>query len=250
MSEAAGSTGLLIAHGSPDARHSTALRRLADAVAAESAMPTRLAFLEHDEPLLADWLRTQVARASEGGTDREVQAIGLLLASGYHAQVDIPQTLDAVSPELTVTNLGTLGSRDEGAGRWVLPVLERGVAGVGGSDASPVVLVAAGSSQDQARADLRATCALWQDSRHGPVLPAAVTGPDPRPDTVVAALQADPSDVIVVPLMLAPGALADRAAAAAETVGVRCAGTLTTEDHTPPELVTHIVSRLHRPPSV
>ena len=32
MSEAAGSTGLLIAHGSPDARHSTALRLLATAI--------------------------------------------------------------------------------------------------------------------------------------------------------------------------------------------------------------------------
>jgi sirohydrochlorin ferrochelatase len=250
VSEAAGSTGLLIAHGSPDARHSTALRRLADAVAAESAMPTGLAFLEHDEPLLTGWLRSQVARTSEGGPVREVRAIGLLLASGYHAQVDIPRALDAVSPELTVTNLGTLGSRDEGAGRWVLPVLERAVASVGGSDESPVVLVAAGSSQEPARADLRATCALWQESRQGPVLPAAVTGPDPRPDSVVAALQVDPADVVVVPLMLAPGALADRATAAAETVGVRCADTLTSADRTPPELVTHIVRRLHYPPSV
>jgi sirohydrochlorin ferrochelatase len=213
-------------------------------------MRTELAFLEHDEPLLANWLHMHAARASAGETGAEVRAVGLLLASGYHAQADIPQALDAVSPELSVTNLGTLGSRDEGAGRWVLPVLERAVAGVGGSDASPVVLVAAGSSQDQARADLRATCAMWQDTRKGSVLAAAVTGPDPRPDTVIAALKAHSSDVIVVPLMLAPGALADRAAAAAETVGARCAGTLISVDHTPPELVAHIVDRLHSPPSV
>ena len=95
MSEAAATTGLLIAHGSPDARHAAALRHLTSRVVEELATSTSdidcdLAFLEHDEPLLTNWLAHRPSRP--------LRAIGLLLASGYHAQIDIPQALAAAGP--------------------------------------------------------------------------------------------------------------------------------------------------------
>ena len=225
--------GLLIAHGSPDPRHAAALERLAAQVDAADALGVarcEIAYLEHNEPALSHWLETAVEREP-----RSVQAIGLLLASGYHASVDIPRALDAASDRLSITNLGTLG-----AGDWVFPVLERAVSSAGAGAASPVVLVSAGSSHERARADLRRACEVFAGHRRGPVLPAAVTGADPRPEQVVAALTARPADVVVVPLMLAPGALADKAIAAATTIGARVTTTITTEHDTPPELVTHL----------
>ena len=230
-------TGLMIAHGSPDPRHAVALERLAALADAESATRCDLAYLEHNEPALAQWLETAAERSGQ-----RVRAVGLLLASGYHADVDIPRALDSASDHLDITNLGTVG-----AGDWVVPVLERAIADVGGGTASPVVLVSAGSSQAQARSDLRHTCELLARQRHGPVLPAAVTGPDPRPEQVVAALTARTSDVVVVPLMLAPGSLADKATAAAKTIGARVTSTITTEHDTPPELVAHLQTILGTP---
>ena len=226
-------TGLLIAHGSPDLRHSVALERLAAQVRAageDSAVWCALAYLEHNEPALSQWLHTAPERDV-----RAVRAVGLLLASGYHASVDIPAALDSASDALDITNVGTVG-----AGDWVVPVLDRAVADAGGGSGSPVILVSAGSSHDLARADLRRTCALFAGQRRGPVLPAAVTGPDPRPEQVVAALTARASDVVVVPLMLAPGTLADKAIAAARSAGTRVTPTITTEHETPPELVAHL----------
>jgi sirohydrochlorin ferrochelatase len=230
--------GLLIGHGSPDPRHAAALRRLNDRVAerlASSASHTScdIAFLEHDEPLLRDWLA--------GRPWGEVGAIGLLLASGYHAQVDIPRELDEASPGVRAANLGTLG-----LGGWLYEVLERRVADFGGDLQTPAVLVAAGSTQQSARADLRTVCAEWQRRRRARVLAAAVTGPDPRVDDAVSSLDDAASDVVVVPFMLAPGALADRARAASQSVGARCTDPITTEQDTPAELVNHLAGRLTR----
>ena len=236
MSGDTATTGLLIGHGSPDPRHATALRYLTSCVSDELATSASnvdcdIAFLEHDEPLLANWLADRPSGP--------VMAIGLLLASGYHAQIDIPQTLAAGGASTPVTNLGTLG-----LGGWLFDVLDQRVIEAGGPREASVVLVAAGSTQDAARGDLRTVCTEWQRRRGGAVLPAAVTGPDPRPDVVVSALDVSASDVVVVPFMLAPGSLADRARAAAELAGVRCASTIATEQHAPPELVEHLADRL------
>lgn len=229
-------SALLIGHGSPDPRHAATLQRLNNEVAATIGR-CEIAYLEHNQPLLSEWLEQRgVEHTSEAPS--EIRAIGLLLASGYHAQVDIPRTLAAASSGPRVTNLGTLG-----AGEWIVPVLQRRIADAGAATGSTVVLVAAGSSQDQARADLRATCALLQDHRGGSVLPAAVTGPDPRPEQVIAALPPGASDVVLVPLMLAPGSLADRVAAVSDMAGVRHTPTLATASETPPELVHHLAAR-------
>ncbi|HEX5016792.1 MAG TPA: CbiX/SirB N-terminal domain-containing protein, partial [Actinomycetes bacterium] len=147
--------GLLIAHGSPDPRHAVALRRLAAQVAdAVAPMACHIAFLDHDEPPLSDWI--------ESRQHLRLRAIGLLLSSGYHARVDIPRALESATD---VEDLGTLGS-----GEWLPPVLERNVADVGETPESPVVLVAAGSTEVSARADLVAASDLWQASRPGRVL--------------------------------------------------------------------------------
>lgn len=236
MSEAAATTGLLIAHGSPDARHAAALRHLTSRVVEELATSTSdidcdLAFLEHDEPLLTNWLAHRPSRP--------LRAIGLLLASGYHAQIDIPQALAAAGPVPQVTNLGTLNPD-----AWLFDVLNQRVSDVAGTHRASIVLVAAGSTQESARADLRTVCAAWQRRRGGVVLPAAVTGSDPRPIDVVSTLDPAASPVVVVPFMLAPGALADRARDAAERAGVQCAQTIATEQHAPAELVKHLADRL------
>jgi sirohydrochlorin ferrochelatase len=201
---------------------------------AQSGIDCHLAFLDHDEPTLDAWL----AAAGPG----RVRALALLLASGYHAQFDVPRTLAKARPTVNVTDLGTLG-----LGRWLYDGLERVVSDAGGSPGSPVVLVAAGSSQLSARDHLKTVCSQWEQRRGAAVLPAAVSGPDPRPADVVSKLDVDARDVVVVPFLLAPGTLADRVRTAALDAGARCAATITTEHDAPPELVTHLVERLAGP---
>jgi sirohydrochlorin ferrochelatase len=227
-------TGLLIGHGSPDPRHAAALRTLTARVAAALAdqnppISCEIAFLDHDEPRLDSWL-------AHCGTIH-VRAVDLLLGSGHHARVDVPQALDAAPDHVAVEHLGPLGNGD-----WLFAVLDHLVTNTGGDTSSPVVLTAAGSTDERARADLRAVCQTWQRRRPGPVLPAAVTGADPRPGDVLASL--DPATAIVVPLLLAPGALADRVVAAASVAQSRVTPTITTAEKTPRELVTHLVNLL------
>lgn len=193
---------LLVAHGSPDPRHAAVLRSVATAVTAYG-VPAEVAFLEHDEPRAADRL------AAHRPGDGTLAVAGLLLAPGYHASEDVPR-LVGVAPG-DVLDLGTLG-----AGPWLFPVLDELVAAAGGRSEGEVVLATAGSTRRSARTLLEAFGRAW-----------GATG---GTTTVVASADElaglAPGDQIVVPLLLAPGVLADRVAEAAGDLGLRCTSVL------------------------
>lgn len=189
---------LLVAHGSPDPRHAAFVRSLATGVSAHGVR-TEAAFLEHDLPDVATWL---------AGAEGQVTALSLLLAPGYHAQEDVPRLLATAPDAVRVSDLGVLG-----AGPWLHEVLDELVASAGGDPATPVVLVAAGSSRPAAGEHLQAFAAGWAATRPGP---ASVSDP------AGLAEQVDRwPDAVVVPLLVAPGVLADRIARAADDLGVR-----------------------------
>ncbi len=159
-------------------------------------MRTEAAFLEHDLPDVASWL---------AGAAGPVSALSLLLAPGYHAQEDVPRLLATAPDAVSVADLGVLGS-----GPWLHDVVDELVASAGGDPATPVVLVAAGSSRPAAGEHLQAFTAGWAATRPGP---AGVSDP--------AGLPWSRADAVVVPLLVAPGVLADRIAGAADDLGVR-----------------------------
>lgn len=189
---------LLVAHGSPDPRHAAFVRSLATGVSAHGVR-TEAAFLEHDLPDVAAWL---------AGAEGPVAALSLLLAPGYHAQEDVPRLLASAPDGVDVADLGVLGS-----GPWLYDVVDELVASAGGDAHTAVVLVAAGSSRQAAAEHLQAFVAGWARTRPGP---ARLAYP-----AQLAELVGPWPDAVVVPLVVAPGVIADRIAGAAGDLGVR-----------------------------
>jgi sirohydrochlorin ferrochelatase len=201
---------LLVAHGSPDPRHHRAVSTLADTLS-RRGVPTGAAYLEHDAPSVDGWL--------EGRSGRVV-TLGLFLAPGYHVQVDLPRVLAAAPPDLRVADRGALG-----VGSWLMPVLDDLVAQVAAPDAT-VVLVGAGSGRRRARASLERFAVGWARHRG-----AAVTlAHSPDAVATVAGAHAAGGNAVVVPLLVAPGVLADRVTAAADAAGLPCTPTFSAAD--------------------
>ena len=224
---------LLIAHGSPDRRHHTAMRSVAGQVTARG-LPCSVAFLEHNEP--------SVPKALVEITSRSVVTLGMLLAPGFHATIDVPHLLAQAPEDLCVRDLGPLG-----AGDWLFPILDWLVCDVDGSPDDPVILATAGSTRDAARLAIEAAASDWQRSRQGTVVVAAGTGPgvsleDASQRLAPSSFSHGPTSrgAIVVPLMIAPGVLSDRAVKVADRHGLITTGTLAEC----PLLVDALVERL------
>src|SRR4051794_20986634 len=183
---------------------------LAREVGVVGSLECHVAFLDHNQPRLAEWLDT----AAESGPET-VNCLGLLLSDGYHAEVDIPNALRRIGGTLTLDDRGTLGS-----GTWLMKAVQRAVNAFGGSD-SPLVLVSAGSSQPKAREQAYEVASQIARQHKGPVVVAAASGPEPRLADAIAALRSGQGDVIAIQLMLAPGVLSDRIVDEAGHGGVR-----------------------------
>ena len=201
---------LLVAHGSPDPRHPRAVSTLAD-VLSRRGVPTEAAYLEHDAPSVEGWL--------EGRSGRVV-TLGLFLAPGYHVQVDLPRVLAAAPDAVDIDDRGALG-----VGPWLMPVLDDLVAQVAAPDAT-VVLVGAGSGRRPARASLESFATRWARHRGGAV--TLVHSPDAV--ATVAGASGAGGSAVAVPLLVAPGVLADRVRAAADAAGLPCTPTLSAVD--------------------
>ena len=189
---------LLVAHGSPDPRHAAVLRSAVAAVPDDLGL--ELAFLEHDRPRAGGRLADLAERTSD-----PVGLVGALLAPGHHARHDLPSLASAAPGR--VDHLGLLG-----AGPWLHPVLDELVAGVGGGDEAPVLLVTAGSVRREAAAYLSAAVRAWARTRPGGVALC--------PPARLAEVEAT-GETVVVPLLLAPGVLSDRTARTASELGLR-----------------------------
>jgi sirohydrochlorin ferrochelatase len=212
---------LLIAHGSPDPRHQAMMRTLAGLVG-DRGLPCSVAYLEHDSP--------GVPQALDVLTGPLV-TLGMLLAPGYHATVDVPSLLQRAPAAVTVDDRGPLGT-----GQWLLPTLDWLLADVGAGPDSQVILATAGSTRPDAQESLARFAAEWQQTREGRVVVAAATGPGL---SLQDAAEEDEA-AVVLPFMIAPGVLADRAVQVAERRGLLTTGTLAQS----PLFVDALVDRL------
>jgi sirohydrochlorin ferrochelatase len=223
---------LLIAHGSPDARHKAVMHTLANRVD-ERGLPCSVAFLEHDTPSV------QIALEALRGP---VVTLGMLLGPGYHATVDVPRLLIGAPAAVTIDDRGPLGT-----GTWLIPTVDRLIADAGGDPEAPVILATAGSTRAKARLALAGFASEMQRTRAGDVLVAVASGPGLSLEDAAARLSVDavPASVgtpraVVVPFMIAPGVLADRVVEVAERRGLCSTGTLAES----PPFIDTLVGRL------
>lgn len=211
---------LLVAHGSPDPRHARTVSDLSERLT-RRGVATEVAYLEHDQPSLHQWL-VRTPRAST------VAVLGLFLSPGLHARADLPRLLAQAPPHVRLDPRGSLG-----VGPWLGGVLDDLIAAAGAAPSSRVVLVTAGSARTGARTLLEDFAGRWAAQRPGPVTLVHSSGEVGRA----------PRDSIVVPLMVAPGVLADRVGAAAAAAGLLVTGTLSTSKVFSDALVARLVPK-------
>ncbi len=180
---------VLLAHGSPDARHAQTIQSVADAVA-ERGLDCVAAFLDHNAPHIGD-----LARAGD-------VVVPMLLTDGFHRVNDIPALAAVVSACEFTEPLG--------ADQALIPALEARLieAGAGAKDA--VVLAWAGSTREAARRDIDALAKHWQKASGRAIITAAPHDVESR----VVAMRGSRGAVVVSTFLLADGVLADRIAAA------------------------------------
>jgi len=170
---------VIAAHGSADRRFA----EVVESIAAQTrelrpALDVRVGYLDHGPPFIAD-----VA-------DARCVVVPLLLARGYHVRSDIPEQ----APSSTIAE--AVGPDPLLARALVDRLKEAGYDG-----AEPVVLAAAGSSDDEALADVRAMADHLADRLHVAVTAAFVSAGSP--------LLSEVSPRVVASYLLAPGAFHD-----------------------------------------
>lgn len=179
---------LTVAHGTRSAPGNDVARSLTAAAGRELGVEARCSFVELAEPLL-----TEAVTTARPGT----VVVPLLLSTGIHLRQDLPQMSDqAPSPVL----LGrSLGPHAELAAAQVDRLRESGA-----TPGSPLVMVAAGSSDALATRDLVRAAELLAVAWGAPVRLATMTALGERPAAVV-----NPGDA-VSPYLLSPGYFASR----------------------------------------
>ena len=209
---------IVLAHGSRDPRSSRTVREIA---AATKAMRPDLriesAFLDLAKPDLDAVVDRLVAK---GHT--EIVVVPLLLASAYHARVDVPAAVDRVAARHPA--VGVRASDVIGTDASLLTVLDLRLrealrrARVRELDA--LVLAAAGSSDALANASVARLARLW-GTRHR--LPTSVAFASAAPPSAGEAVRdwrrQGRRHVAVGSLFIAPGQLPDRASELAYEAG-------------------------------
>ncbi len=207
-------TLVLTAHGSRDPRSAANTHAIAGhlrRVAPEYAV--RVAFCEHNTPSLPDVLGERTAESAD------TVVVPLLLASAYHARVDIPAMIAQSGADVRVAP--TLGEDSR-----LVQVLGERLTAAGASRFDPglgVVVVAVGSSHAAANAQT-ATIAgpLARGTRWAGVEVAfATSGPQPSvPEAVEGLRERGATTVMIAPWFLAHGQIPDRVAAYAAHAGI------------------------------
>lgn len=201
---------LLTAHGSADPRSSAVTHAVAEQVRLQRpGLDVRVAFCEKNSPNLADVLRTAPGPAV---------VTPLLLASAYHARVDIPAMIAEASSE-------ALQADALGEDPRLVEVMRHRVAqaGVGAHDREVgVLVVAVGSSRPEANARTATLAQAVADGAHwSGVRVAFATGPRPSVAEGIERLRRDGADrVVLAPWFIAPGRITDRVAEIASAAGV------------------------------
>lgn len=174
-----------VAHGTRTAAGNLVAAELTAAAGARLGIAATTSYVELCDPLFAD-----VALA----VDQPTVVVPLLLSTGYHLRHDLPTAVEA-APRSDLVHLGgALGPDPLLAAAQAVRLREAGA-----TPGQPVVLVAAGSSDPLATADLEAAAALLAHEWGAPVRLATLSGLDSRPEHVVRAGDA------VSPYLLATG---------------------------------------------
>jgi sirohydrochlorin ferrochelatase len=201
---------ILTAHGSADPRSSATTHAVADHVRAlRPGLDVRVAFCEQNSPNLSDELHT---------LDGPAVVTPLLLASAYHARVDIPAMIAASGAD--VIQADTLGEDPrllavmrERLAQNQIHNFERGLG---------VLIVAVGSSHEAANARTSGLAdTLAHGTRWSGVQVAYATGPQPSAHDAAGILrQQGARRIVLAPWFIAPGRITDRVATIAEAEGM------------------------------
>lgn len=201
---------ILTAHGSADPRSSATTHAVAERVReARPGLDVRVAFCEKDAPNLRDVLES---------LDAPAVVTPLLLASAYHARVDIPAMIAQAGAD--VIQADTLGEDPRLVDVMRVRLAE---AGVDPHDrAVGVLVVAVGSSRAAANARTSTLAGpLAVGTRWSGVQVAYATGPQPSVlDGVQMLRSRGARRVVIAPWFIAPGRITDRVAEIAHTAGI------------------------------
>lgn len=193
---------VLTAHGSADPRSAEVTHQVAEQIRRlRPWLDVRVAFCERSEPNLSDVL---------AALDRPALVTPLLLASAYHARIDIPGMIDAA--EVPVQQADTLGEDPR-----LVSVLNQRLRETGanpGPDAG-VLVVAVGSSHVEANSRTATlACALGEYGWPRVQVAYATTEPSVA-DGVAELREHGASRIVVAPWFIAPGRITDRVASVA-----------------------------------
>ena len=191
---------ILTAHGSADPRSADVTRGVADRIRLlRPGLDVDVAFCEKSEPNLRDVL---------AGLRGPGVVTPLLLASAYHARVDIPGMIEESGAD--VVQAEALGEDP----RLVEVLRQRVVECATPAEKTGVLVVAVGSSHAQANART-ATLADGLPGDWAAVRVAYATGPQPSVADGISQLRAaGAGQIVVAPWFIAPGRITDRVAAA------------------------------------
>jgi sirohydrochlorin ferrochelatase len=174
---------VVAAHGSADPRFAEVVEAVAMEVRRRRPdLDVRVGFLDHGPPHLRDIVTADCV------------VVPLLLVGGFHARADIP----VQAPGATVTH--PIGPDDR-----LAQVVERRLREAGWDGRAPVVLSAAGSSDDRALDDVRAVARMVADAHQIDVTAAFLSAGAPGVDD---ALREQPN-AAVASYLVAPGAFHD-----------------------------------------
>jgi sirohydrochlorin ferrochelatase len=203
-------TLVLTAHGSADPRSAATALAVANQVRGlRPELDVRSAFCEQTSPNLRDVLLV---------VDDGAVVTPLLLASAYHAHVDIPAIIDESGRD--VRQADVLGEDDRLISVMRQRLAEAAVSPIDTNVA--VVVVAVGSSWDAAnRRTARVASALAIGTRWATTTTAFATGPRPSVAAAVDRLRRQGTNrIVLLPWFLAHGRITDRVAEFARAEGI------------------------------
>lgn len=207
-----------LAHGSRDPRSAETITALVSEVRGmRPDLRIEQAFLELSRPSF----QTVVDRLVKAGHE-EIVVVPLLLTDAYHAKVDVPSAIEAVTqrhPGLKIRSTAILGLE----ARFLEVLDERLRAALSQArvrELDALVLAAAGSSDPLANQAVARLARVWGSHHKLPVTAAFASAAPPAAGEAVRAFRGEGRrHIAVASLFLAPGFLPDRAAELAVEAG-------------------------------
>ena len=220
---------LAISHGTSSPAGQAAVSALVDAVAQRLPdITVRLGHVDVQQPDVA----ASLDAIPEGVP---VVIVPLLLSAGYHVRVDLI--------EQTAGRDGVVIASALGPDPRLVDALAARLRPLAPAADDALVLAVAGSSDDRANDDCRATAAMLGARLGREVAVGFLAAADPRLDAAVHAAAATPGRVIVADYLLAPGYFHDLAVRMAG--GAPVAPPLLGDDEPPASLVDLVIDRYH-----